>query len=72
MEKRKVTPEEVVETMKKEVETFTIEQAQKVLDFMYKMAEITLSILLDEKKLGMFKKMQRSFVFLFHIEPIIL
>ncbi|SHN33471.1 hypothetical protein [Mucilaginibacter sp. OK098] len=49
MEKRKVTPEEVVELMKKEGETLTIEQAQKVLDFMYKMAEITLSILLDDK-----------------------
>jgi hypothetical protein len=50
MEKRKVTPEEVVELMQKEGEILTIEQAQKVLDFMYKMAEITLSILLDEKR----------------------
>jgi len=50
MEKRNVTPEEVIELMKKEGETLTIEQAQKVLDFMYKMAEITLSILLDENQ----------------------
>ena len=50
MEKRKVTAEEVVELMKKHGETLTIEQAEKVLDFMYKMAEITLSILLDEKR----------------------
>jgi hypothetical protein len=50
MEKRTVKPEEVVELLKKEGEHITIEQAQKVLDFMYKMAEITLSILLDEKR----------------------
>jgi hypothetical protein len=50
MEKRKVTAEEVVELMKEHGETLTIEQAEKVLDFMYKMAEITLSILLDEKR----------------------
>jgi len=50
MEKRKVTQDEVVELMKTEGEIFNIEQAQKALDFMYKMAEITLSILLDEKR----------------------
>lgn len=48
MEKRKVTPEEVVELMKKEGKTITIKQAQLVLDFMYKFARITLEILLDE------------------------
>lgn len=50
MEKRKVTAEEVVELMKEQGESLTTEQAEKVLDFMYKMAEITLSILLDEKR----------------------
>lgn len=50
MEKRKVTPEEVVEIMKKEGKIITIEQAQIVLDFMYKFAKITLEVLLDENR----------------------
>jgi len=48
MEKRTVKPEDVIELLKKEGEDITIEQAQIVLDYMYKMAEITLSILLNE------------------------
>jgi len=50
MEKRKVTPEEVVGLLKKDGEIITIEQAQILLDFMYKFARITLEILLDENK----------------------
>ncbi|SDS65456.1 hypothetical protein SAMN05216490_1554 [Mucilaginibacter mallensis] len=50
MEKRKVTPEEVVELMKKDGEIITIEQAQIVLDFMYKFARITLDVFFDKSK----------------------
>ena len=48
MENRKVTPEEVVELVKRDGETITIEQAQIVLDFMYTFDRITLEVLLDE------------------------
>ena len=40
---RNVTPQMVVEMLKREGQEITIEQAEKVLDFMYKIAEIELS-----------------------------
>lgn len=48
MKKRTVKPEEVVELLKNEGEVITVGQAQIVLDYTYKMAEITLSILFEE------------------------
>jgi hypothetical protein len=52
MKKRTVKPGDVIELLKKEGEDITIEQAQIVLDYMYKMAAITLSIFNDERCYG--------------------
>ena len=49
MEKTTVKPEEIVELFKEEGENISVEQAQAVLDYWYKMAEITLSVIFEEE-----------------------
>ena len=51
-EVRTITAREVVESCKKDCEVLTIEQAQTVLDFMYKFSKLTLEVLLKDADLN--------------------
>jgi hypothetical protein len=48
MEKAKrITPEKVIEVFKQDGQEISMEQAEKVIDFMYKMAEIAVEQVLN-------------------------
>ena len=46
--KRKMTPEKAMEIMKKKGTMITLEEAERMLDFLYRFAKLTLKIVLKQ------------------------